>query len=37
MISFYSSKGVTQYYLKWKGYPEDDNTWENESDVYVST
>ncbi|CAB4385848.1 unnamed protein product [Rhizophagus irregularis] len=28
-------KGVTQYYLKWKGYPEDDNTWENESDVFA--
>ncbi|PKY42284.1 chromo-domain-containing protein [Rhizophagus irregularis] len=28
-------KGVTQYYLKWKGYPEDDNTWENESDMFA--
>ncbi|GES76716.1 cysteine proteinase [Rhizophagus clarus] len=28
-------KGVTQYYLKWKGYPDDENTWENESDVFA--
>lgn len=27
-------KMVTQYWVKWKGYPEDDNTWVNEADMH---
>lgn len=27
-------KIITQYWVKWKGYPEDDNSWVNEADIY---
>lgn len=27
-------KMITQYWVKWKGYPEDDNTWVNEADMH---
>ncbi len=25
---------ITQYWVKWKGYLEDDNSWVNEADIY---
>jgi Chromo (CHRromatin Organisation MOdifier) domain len=25
---------IVQYLVKWKGYPEDENTWENETDIH---
>ena len=27
-------KTITQYWVKWKGYPEDDNSWVNEADMH---
>ncbi|TBU19163.1 chromatin organization modifier protein [Ordospora colligata] len=27
-------KGVKQYLLKWQGYPDSDNTWENEKNIF---
>ncbi|KUJ09509.1 uncharacterized protein LY89DRAFT_290074 [Mollisia scopiformis] len=27
-------KMITQYWVKWKGYPEDDNSWVNEADMH---
>ena len=27
-------KMITQYWVKWKGYPEDDNSWVNEADIH---
>ncbi|CAG8489228.1 1073_t:CDS:2 [Racocetra fulgida] len=28
--------GRLQYYLKWKDYPDEDNTWEDESDIFAT-
>ena len=27
-------KIITQYRVKWRGYPEDDNSWVNEADIH---
>lgn len=27
-------KMITQYWVKWKGYPKDDNSWVNEADIH---
>ena len=27
-------KMITQYWVKWKGYPEDDNSWVDEADIH---
>jgi hypothetical protein len=32
---YYGCKRTLQYLIKWKGYPESDNTWEAASDVHV--
>ncbi|CAG8749242.1 16475_t:CDS:2, partial [Dentiscutata heterogama] len=28
--------GQLQYYLKWKDYPDEENTWEDESDIFAT-